>query len=55
MSVAKDSITAADDITSVAKVVQAVKDNQLLTAAILFILWQMDILSEAVALTGCGF
>lgn len=50
-----DAIEVADDLTSSAKVVKAIKDNQLLTAVILFILWQMDILSDVVGMTGCGF
>lgn len=35
------------------RVFKAIKDNQLLTAAVLFILWQLDLFGEVMSY-GCG-
>jgi len=36
-----------------AQILQLVKDNQLITAAIVFVLWRAGALSEALAFAGC--
>jgi len=36
-----------------AQILQLVKDNQLITAAIVFVLWQAGALTEALAFAGC--
>jgi len=36
-----------------AQILQLVKDNQLVTAAIVFVLWQAGALAEALAFAGC--
>lgn len=41
------------DISAGSKIMMAVKDNQLLTAAVLFILWQMDLFNSVIGY-GCG-
>jgi len=41
------------DIPAGARILSAVKDNQLLTAAALFILWQMDLFNSVIGY-GCG-
>ena len=37
-----------------AQVLQLVKDNQLITAVIVFILWQAGAVAEALAYAGCS-
>jgi len=37
-----------------AQVLQLVKDNQLITAVIVFILWQAGAVAEALAFAGCA-
>ena len=47
----------AKDVVPLAKgaqVLQLVKDNQLITAVIVFILWQAGVLAEALAYAGCS-
>ena len=36
------------------QIVQLVKDNQLVTAAIVFVLWQVGAVADALALAGCS-
>lgn len=43
----------AKDVTAGARIFSAVKDNQLLTAAVLFILWQLDLFNSVIGY-GCG-
>lgn len=49
----KPLIEPAKDMVASVRVFQAVKDNQLLTAAVLFILWQLDIFNSVIGY-GCG-
>ena len=47
----------AKDVVPLAKgaqVLQLVKDNQLITAVIVFILWQAGAVAEALAFAGCS-
>ena len=47
----------ADSVVPLAKgaqVLQLVKDNQLVTAVIVFILWQAGALTEALSYAGCA-
>jgi len=47
----------AKDVVPLAKgaqVLQLVKDNQLITAVIVFILWQAGAVAEALAFAGCA-
>jgi len=37
-----------------AQVLQLVKDNQLITAVIVFVLWQAGAVTEALAFAGCA-
>ena len=37
-----------------AQIVQLLKENQLVTAAILFVLWQVGAVADALALAGCS-
>jgi len=37
-----------------AQIIQLVKDNQLVTAVIVFVLWQAGAVSEALAYAGCS-
>lgn len=37
-----------------AQIIQLVKDNQLVTAVIVFVLWQAGALAEAMAFAGCA-
>jgi len=37
-----------------AQILQLVKDNQLITAVIVFVLWQAGALAEAAAFAGCA-
>ena len=41
------------DVTAGGRILSAVKDNQLLTAAVMFILWQMDLFNSVIGY-GCG-
>jgi hypothetical protein len=43
----------AEDLSASSKIVQALKDNQLLTAVSLFVLWELD-LFNSVIVYGCG-
>ncbi len=46
-----------DEVVPLAKgaqVLQLVKDNQLITAVIVFILWQAGAVAEALAFAGCS-
>ena len=49
----QDVVDPAKGVVASARIFQAVKDNQLLTAAILFILWQMDLFNSVIGY-GCG-
>lgn len=47
----------AKDVVPLAKgaqVLQLVKDNQLITAVIVFVLWQAGAVAEALAYAGCS-
>ncbi len=44
---------AVKDVSAGSKILLAVKDNQLLTAAVIFILWQLDLFNSVVGY-GCG-
>ena len=44
--------SAAADSLKVAQIMQLVKDNQLATAAILFILWQAGAIAQAASYVG---
>ena len=46
-------IPPVKDLTAGSKILMAVKDNQLATAAVLFILWQMDLFNSVIGY-GCG-
>jgi len=37
-----------------AQIIQLVKDNQLITAVIVFVLWQAGAVAEALAFAGCS-
>jgi hypothetical protein len=37
-----------------AQIIQLVKENQLITAVILFVLWQAGAVAEAASLAGCA-
>ncbi len=46
-----------DDVVPLAKgaqVLKLVKDNQLITAVIVFILWQAGAVTEALTIAGCS-
>jgi len=50
-------MTLKEEIVPLAKgaqIVQLVKDNQLVTAVILFVLWQAGAVAQAVELAGCS-
>lgn len=53
-------MTAIDGVEKVvplakgAQVLQLIKDNQLVTAVIVFVLWQAGALAEAAAFAGCA-
>jgi len=49
----QDVVEPAKNVLASVRIFQAVKDNQLLTAAVLFILWQMDLFNSVVSY-GCG-
>ena len=49
----QDVIEPAKGVVASARIFSAVKDNQLLTAAVLFILWQMDLFNSVIGY-GCG-
>jgi hypothetical protein len=46
-------VDAVKDGTAGVRILSAVKDNQLLTAAALFILWQLDLFNSVIGY-GCG-
>lgn len=46
-------IPPVKDLTAGSRILLAVKDNQLLTAAALFILWQLDLFNSVIGY-GCG-
>jgi hypothetical protein len=46
-------VEVAKDVTAGARILSAVKDNQLLTAAVMFILWQLDLFDSVIGY-GCG-
>jgi hypothetical protein len=54
LSVGPAPVEVVEDISSSAKILQAVKDNQLLTALSLFVLWELN-LFDSVMVYGCGF
>ena len=47
-------IPPVKDLTAGSKILMAVKDNQLLTAAVLFLLWEMNLFNSVIGY-GCGF
>ena len=49
-----DGIEKVAPLAKGAQIVQLVKDNQLVTAAILFVLWQVGAVADAVAYAGCS-
>ncbi len=44
---------AVKDASAGSRMLLAVKDNQLLTAAVIFILWQLDLFNSVIGY-GCG-
>jgi hypothetical protein len=46
-------VEVVEDLSAPSKIIQAVKDNQLLTALSLFVLWELD-LFNSVLVYGCG-
>jgi hypothetical protein len=46
-------VDVVKDGTAGVRILSAVKDNQLLTAAALFILWQLDLFNSVIGY-GCG-
>lgn len=46
-------IEKAAPLAKGAQILQLVKNNQLITAGIVFVLWQAGALSEALAFAGC--
>lgn len=53
MSRGAAAVEIAKDVTTGTRILSAIKDNQLLTAAVLFILWQMDLFNSVIGY-GCG-
>ncbi len=49
-----DPIDKVVPLAKGAQVLQLVKDNQLITAVIVFVLWQAGALAEALAYAGCS-
>ena len=49
-----DPIEQVAPLAKGAQVLQLVKDNQLITAVIVFILWQAGAVAEALAFAGCS-
>ncbi len=47
-----DKVDAAVAATESAQIIALIKDNQLLTAAIVFILWQAGAIAQATSLVG---
>ena len=47
------AVEVAKDATAGVRILSAIKDNQLLTAAALFILWQLDLFNSVIGY-GCG-
>lgn len=45
MNPAKVADASVEAVSAGTRILQAVKDNQLLTAAVIFILWQFDLFS----------
>ena len=49
-----DPLEHVAPIAKGAQVLQLVKDNQLITAVIVFVLWQAGAVAEALAFAGCA-
>lgn len=54
MKPADQVIEPVKQVVASTRIFQAVRDNQLLTAAALFILWQLDLFDTVIGY-GCGF
>lgn len=54
MPTVPEQVTELAPIAKGAQIVQLVKDNQLVTAAILFVLWQAGAVATAVEYAGCA-
>jgi len=46
-------VEIAEDLSTTSKILQAVKDNQLLTALGIFVLWELDMFNS-ILVYGCG-
>jgi len=54
LSVAPNAVVeTVEDISTSGKILQAVKDNQLLTALGIFVLWELDMFNSLMVY-GCG-
>lgn len=49
-----DGAEKAVPLAKGAQILQLVKDNQLITAVIVFLLWQAGALADAAAMAGCS-
>lgn len=49
-----ESVDKIAPLAKGAQIIQLVKDNQLITAVILFVLWQAGMVADAAAYAGCS-
>ena len=49
-----DGVDKVVPLAKGAQILQLVKDNQLITAVILFVLWQAGMVADAAAYAGCS-
>jgi len=54
MASVPDPLQQVAPLAKGAQVLQLVKDNQLITAVIVFVLWQAGAVTEALAFAGCA-
>ena len=54
MSAIPDPLEKIVPLAKGAQIIQLVKDNQLITAVILFVLWQAGAVAQAVEMAGCS-
>jgi hypothetical protein len=47
------AVEVVKDISAGSRILKAIRDNQLLTAAVMFILWQLDLFNSVIGY-GCG-
>ena len=52
MAIVPDKIPSATASLKLAQIVQLVKDNQLLTAAVVFLAWQIGLVADATSYVG---